>query len=168
MQSIKEYREHSYDPTEWEDEVIDSESGDTLVEGTPISEVHLGNMESGIMLSHYDIGLVANMAMQLAALNQKEIDKYKNQRLMQGKDSISNTESDDGYFRSDEPFKSISLDGHAQINAPDYDVKLTPLDNHGDVGELIAYDKTQNGFKVKMTGSAKSVTFLWTLINPNV
>lgn len=168
MQSIKDYREHSYEPTEWEDEVIDSDTGDTLVEGTPVSEVHLGNLESGMMLSHYDIGLVATLAMQLASLNQKELEKHKEQRLLQGRETISNNESDDGYFRNSQPFKTVSIPGFPQINAPHYDVMITPLDNHGDAGELIVYDKTQNGFKVKMTGSAKSVSFLWTLINPNV
>src|SRR5690625_4931672 len=130
----------------------------------------MGNIETGILLSHLEIGLVAKMAMQLATLNQTEIEKYKKQRILQGKETITNTESDNGYFRSDEPFKTISLDGFPQINAPNYDVMITHLssDNEGAAGNLVVYDKTQNGFKVKMTGSAKSVSFLWTLINPTV
>jgi hypothetical protein len=168
MQTINDYRDQSYVPVEWEDEVKDSKTGDILVDGTPVSEVNLGNLEAGMLLSHYDIGLAAVMALRLADLNQKEIDKYKQQRILQGKETISNTESDNGYFRSEEPFKTVALEGFPQINAPNYDVRITPLDNHGGAGELIVYDKTQNGFKVRMTGSAKSVSFLWTLINPNV
>lgn len=168
--SIKEYRDQSYVPTEWEDQVVDKESGDVLVEGTPVAETTLGNQEAGIMLSHFDIGSMALFAMQIANLNQLELEKYKKQRLMQGRETISNTISDDGYFRSSEPFKTVSLNGFPQINAPHYDVLLTPIssDDMGAVGTLEAYDKTQNGFKVKMTGSAKTVSFLWTLINPNV
>lgn len=168
--SVKDYRDQSYVPTEWEDQVVDSESGDTIVEGTPVAEVTLGNQETGIMLSHFDIGSMALFALQMASHNQQELEKYKKQRLLQGRETISNSISDDGYFRSSEPFKTVSLDGFAQINAPNYDVLLTPVsaDDMGAVGNLEAYDKTQNGFKVKMTGSAKTVSFLWTLINPNV
>lgn len=169
--SIKDYREQPYEPTEWEDEVRDSDSGDVLVEGTPVAEATLGNMEAGIMLAHYDIGSLLLYLNQLGISNQKELDKIKNQRIVQGSATIKNTISDDGYFRKDEPFVSISLDGYDQINAPDYDVLLTaksPDEAIGSVGKLIAYDKTRNGFKVKMTGSADSVSFLWTLINPRV
>jgi hypothetical protein len=168
--SVKDYRDQSYVPTEWEDQVVDKESGDVLVEGTPVAETTLGNMETGIMLSHFDIGSMALFALQMANHNQLELEKYKRQRLLQGRETISNNVSDNGYFRSSEPFKTVSLDGFPQINAPDYDILLTPTsaDDLGKVGELIAYDKTQNGFKVKMTGSAKTVSFLWTLINPNV
>ncbi|MYL45066.1 signal transduction protein [Virgibacillus halodenitrificans] len=167
---MKDYREQSYVPTEWEDEVLDSQTGEPLVEGTPISEEYLGNLEAGTLLSHLDIGLLANMAMQLGNLNQQEIEKFKKQRILQGRETISNGVSDNGYFRDSEPFKTISFKGFSQINAPNYDVIITPASSSdlGNVGDLIVYDKTQNGFKVKMTGSAKSVSFLWTLINPNV
>ncbi|MGJ9460131.1 signal transduction protein [Oceanobacillus sp. CF4.6] len=168
--TIKQYREQSYVPTEWEDQVKDSTTGDTLVEGTPIAETTLGNIEAGILTSHFDIGLVATMALQLANLSQLELEKYKEQRLLQGQETISNNETDDGYFRTSEPFVTVALTGFSQINAPNYDVKITPIssDDMGAIGDLEVYDKTQNGFKVRMTGSAKTVSFLWTLINPNV
>ncbi|MEN1969035.1 signal transduction protein [Lentibacillus sp. N15] len=169
--SVKDYRDQSYVPTEWEDQVVDKDSGDVLVEGTPVAETTLGNLETGVMLSHFDIGMLLAFANQLGTLNQKELDKIKNQRILQGSGTITNTISDNGYFRSSEPFKTISLEGYSQVNAPNYDVILTPKptdESTGCVGKLIAYDKTRNGFKVKMTGSADSVSFLWTLINPNV
>lgn len=165
---IKQYRDQPYEPTQWEDQVIDDATKEVLVPGTPVDEVRLGMLETGVLISHLDVGLAALMAMQLADLNQKEIEKYKKQRILQGRETISNNVSDNGYFRSSEPFTTVSLNGFAQLNAPDYEVVLTPTNDSGDVGQLIAYDKTQNGFKVKMTGSAKSVSFLWTLINPNV
>lgn len=161
---------NDYTPTEWEDRVIDDETGEAIIEGTPVDEAHMNNVEAGILISHLDVGALSLLAMQQSRQNNLEIQKYKNQRFLQGKETISNNITDDGYFRDSEPFVEVSLEGYAQINAPDYDVKLSVVNavHEGEVGELIAYEKTQNGFKVKMTGSAESVTFLWTLINPNV
>jgi len=161
-------RNQQYDPLEWEDHVEDSD-GNVLVEGDPVNETNLNRIETGILIGHLDVGVLASLAMQQSRQNNLEVQKYKNQRLLQGKETITNTVSDDGYFRSSEPFVEVSLEGYAQINAPDYDVQLSIVSGDGgSAGDLIAYEKTQNGFKVKMTGSAESVTFLWTLINPNV
>lgn len=158
-----------YDPTEWEDRVKDAQ-GNVLVAGTPANEINFNNMEAGILIGHYDVGLLAVFAMQQSNLNKLEIEKYKKQRLQQGSATITNSITGDGYFRTSDPFVTISLKGFVQINAPNYDVLITPTssDDMGRIGILEAYDKTQNGFKVKMTGSAKSVSFLWTVINPNV
>lgn len=89
-------------------------------------------------------------------------------RFQQGVATITGVNSN-GYFRSSDPFVTVAIDGFPQINAPNYDVLVTPISGDaGLVGRLEVYDKTQNGFKVKMTGSASSVTFLWTILNPNV
>lgn len=167
MSDTKYLRTLQYEPTEWEDRVKD-QNGNVLVEGTPVNEVNLNNIEAGILLAHYDIGLLAEFLAQQTRLNNLEIQKYKNQRLLQGQATITGSSSN-GYFRDSEPFVQVSLNGFAQINAPNYDVIVTPISgDSGLVGRLEVYDKTQNGFKVKMTGSASSVTFLWTLINPAV
>ena len=140
------------------------------MEGTPVNEVNLNNDEAGILLAHYDIGLLASFLMQQSNLNRLEIDKYKKQRLQQGQATIITSTDANTYFRDAEPFVTVALTGYAQINAPNYDVLLTvtSADDLGKVGELVVYDKTQNGFKVRMTGSAKAVSFMWTLLNPNV
>jgi hypothetical protein len=96
-----------------------------------------------------------------------ELDKYKKLRFQQGTATITGVSSN-GYFRDNEPFIQVTLTGYAQINAPNYAVVLDVISANGDYGQLIVYDKTQNGFKVKMTGSASSVTFIWTLLNPLV
>lgn len=163
-----ELRKKNYDPIEWEDRVLDSVTGEILVYGTPVNEVNLNNMETGILTSHYDVGLIALMALQMVNTNTLEIKKIKNQRLLQGRATINNTEVDNGHFRSADPFVLVPLKGYEQINAPDYDVVLTVLDDKRDAGTLVAYDKTRNGFKVRFTGSAKSVSFIWTLVNLNV
>lgn len=162
-------RDEVYTPLEWEDRVIDQATGDVLVPGTPVNETNLNRMESGILTSHLDVGLAALAALQLAASAKQELEKLKNQRILQGEATITANQTN-GYFRDFEPFVEISLPGLPQINTPNYDVILTPTlyDDLGRVGELIVYDKTQNGFKVKMTGSAIVVVFIWTLINPRV
>ncbi|MGG3958428.1 hypothetical protein ABEV20_04070 [Bhargavaea massiliensis] len=96
-----------------------------------------------------------------------ELDKYKKLRFQQGIATITGVSSN-GYFRDNEPFVQVALTGYAQINAPNYAVVIDVVSSNGDYGQLIVYDKTQNGFKVKMTGSASSVTFIWTLLNPMV
>ncbi|NNV06202.1 signal transduction protein [Geobacillus sp. MMMUD3] len=162
------HRTRTYEATVWEDRVLDEATGQVIVEGTPVDEENMNNIEAGILVAHYDIGLLAAFLSQQAMLNAKELEKYKKQRLVQGQATITGSSSN-GYFRDSEPFVQVNLTGFAQINAPNYDVIVTPISgDSGFVGRLEVYDKTQNGFKVKMTGSASSVTFLWTLINPAV
>lgn len=166
--SIPDLRNQSYDPIEWEDRVVDSATGNVLVEGTPVNEVNLNRMESGLMVALYDIGAALLASLQDVNANRLELGKYRNQRILQGQATITGTAAN--YFRDAEPFVLVSLTGYAQINSPDYDVVITPLSasDMGAIGNLTVYDKTQNGFKVKMSGSATSVTFMWTLLNPRV
>lgn len=162
-------RDEQYVPLEWEDRVVDQQTGDVIVPGTPVNEDNLNRMETGILVSHLDVGLVALAAYQLAASLKQEQEKLKVQRLLQGQATIG-TVTNSTYFRNNEPFTEISPPGFPQINAPNYDVLVTPLtaDDLGRVGNLVVYDKTQNGFKVSMTGSARWATFIWTVINPTV
>lgn len=155
-------------PTEWEDDIINEATGKVTYEGTPLDETNMNNIENGILISHLDIGLAAQMALQLSRWNNLEIERYKKQKFMQGAATITSSGTN-GYFRSADPFVQVSLKGFAQLNAPNYDVQLSITSgDSGLAGDLEVYDKTQNGFKVRMTGSAKSVSFLWTLLNPNI
>ncbi|AKG05515.1 signal transduction protein [Salimicrobium jeotgali] len=167
--SNEHLRKQEYRPTEWDDRVLD-ENGNVLVEGTPVNETNLNNMETGILIGQLDVGMLATFNAQQIRQLDLELKKSQHQRLLQGKATISNDQNNNGYFRTSEPFVEIALEGYPQINAPDYDVQLTVVNavHEGAVGELLPYEKTQNGFKVKTTGSAESVTFLWTLLNPNV
>lgn len=167
--AIADLRNNNYNPTEWEDRVVDQNSGDVLVEGTPVNEVNLNNLETGILRALYDLGLANSETMKAIADLASELDKYRHQRILQGQATIINI-GGDAYFRETDPYVLIPINGYPQLNAPDYDVQLSILStaDPGLVGELIVYDKTQNGFKVKMTGSATSVTFMWTLLNPSI
>jgi hypothetical protein len=158
----------TYNKVLWQDRIKDS-NGNIIQEGTPFSAGQMNNIFDGLDIGHSGAGLLAFLAVQQASLNAKEIAKFKNQRILQGQATINNTDQS-GYFRSSDPFVSIALTGYQQINAPNYTVliEIISADDLGRVGELTVYGKTQNGFNVKMTGSAKTVSFLWTLINPNV
>ncbi|WP_342475336.1 signal transduction protein [Weizmannia sp. FSL K6-0777] len=158
----------AYERRTWQDQIKDS-SGNIIQQGTPFSAGQMNNIYDGLDISHLDIGSLALLAMQFAALSNKELEKIKHQRIIQGQATISNPYgAGSGYFRASDPFVTVSIGGYPQINAPNYDVLVSAQNDDGSVGQLVVYDKTQNGFKVKMTGSSQSVNFLWTILNPNV
>lgn len=163
-----QHRDHNYVPTVWEDRVIDEETGDVLVPGTPVNEDNMNNMEAGILAAHLDVGGTTIQAMIMLRAILEELDRNRRQRCLQGQETIVGG-GGDGYFRS-EPFVTVALPAGAlpQLNAPNYNVLVVPISasDWGRIGELIVYDKAQNGFKVRMTGSAESVTFMWTILNP--
>jgi len=168
--AIIDLRDHQYNPVEWEDRVVDQGTGEVLVEGTPVNEVNLNNIEAALLVAHLDNGSLAGHLATLARDLISELDKYKRQRFVQGQATITSTGGT--YFVTSEPFIAISLssDTLPELNSPNYDVLITPISasDFGAIGQLIVYDKAQNGFKVKMTGSATSVTFFWTIINPAI
>ncbi len=186
-----------YTRTDWLDHVV---SGETVIhQGTPMSATNFNNLEDAAELSlmHQAAAMAEGMVqisqmgrdlipvrdtaglhhqMMMEAFQQIndlawEHDKNRNQRYLQGEETI--TGSGEPYFHGGEypmcvvPFPDGS---YPQVNTPDYDVALTVLDasDMGMVGNIEAYDKTQNGFKVRITGSATGVTFMWTLLNPQV
>lgn len=73
-------------------------------------------------------------------------------------------------FYNSQPFALVNIPGYTMPDAPDYDVLLTIEDasDVGRVGELILYDKANNGFKIRHTGAADNVKVRWTLVNPNI
>lgn len=72
-------------------------------------------------------------------------------------------------FLNTESFALVSLPGYPQLST-DYAISLTvqSASDIGAVGDLIAYDKQANGFKIKVTGSADNVEIKWTLMNPGL
>ena len=73
------------------------------------------------------------------------------------------------YSYKSDPFVLVSL-AQSIPDSPDYDVKCT-VESASDmqaVGELIVYDKADNGFKIKSTGRADNVKIRWTLFDPDI
>lgn len=68
-----------------------------------------------------------------------------------------------------QPFATVSIPGFPMIDL-DYDVNvsLENADDIGSVGELNAYDKQLNGFKIKFTGNTDNVKVRWTILNPDI
>lgn len=143
---------------------------DVIAEGTPLSQTNLNRMNDGIDYSHNVIGTIAAEALRqagLAHLN-RQVDFEK--RFLQGEATITGTPGE--YFSSAYPFVLVPIPSgteHAQTNTPHYDVTLcvTAADDMGKVN-LEVYDKASNGFKVRNLGSAKSVSFTWTIINTTI
>jgi hypothetical protein len=158
-----------FDPIVWQDHIVD-QNGNVVQQGTPISALNLNRMEGGIEFSHDQIGGMLVVALQEIAALKTENKTLYNQKLLQGQATI--TSPGGTYFNTAYPYVLVSLPASAYslLNAPNYEVVLEVLsaDDVGKVGVLTAFDKTQNGFKVQFTGSATSVTFMWTIINPNV
>lgn len=158
-----------YIKRQWQDEIRD-QNGNIIQQGTPLSASNFNRLEAGIDLGGNTVGAMVVQALQEIGVIKKERDKDANQRLIQGQATVTGNITDD--MPSAYPFVLVSLPAtaYSQLNAPNYDVILTVLsaDDPGLVGQLTAFDKTQNGFKVQYTGTAKTVTFMWTLVNPNI
>ncbi len=179
-----------WDPVEWLDRIINGEQTYTLQEvpgnsghyrlvpdavqeiqkGTPLSQSNLNKMTDGISFAHSVIGAVAAEALRQAGLahDNRKVDFEK--RFLQGEATISGSPGE--YFSSTYPFVLVPIPSgteHVQTNAPHYDVTLcvTSADDIGKVN-LEVYDKASNGFKVRNLGSAKSVSFTWTIINTTI
>ncbi len=158
-----------YTPLLWLDHIVD-QLGVIVQQGTPVSALNLNRIEDGIDFSHDYIGGMLVVALQAIAGLQNENKALYNQRLLQGQATI--TSAGGSYFNTAYPYVLVSLPATAYslLNSPNYEVVLEVLsaDDLGKVGMLTAFEKAQNGFKVQCTGSATSVTFMWTIVNPNV
>lgn len=140
---------------------------EVITEGTPLSQTNLNRMNDGIDFSHNVIGAIAAEALRQAGLahHNRQVDFEK--RFLQGEATITGTPGE--YFSTSYPFVLVPIPNgteHTQTNTPHYDVTLcvTAADDIGKVN-LEVYDKASNGFKVRNLGSAKSVSFTWTIIN---
>lgn len=140
---------------------------EVITEGTPLSQTNLNRMNDGIDFSHNVIGAIAAEALRQAGLahHNRQVDFEK--RFLQGEATITGTPGE--YFSTSYPFVLAPIPNgteHTQTNTPHYDVTLcvTAADDIGKVN-LEVYDKASNGFKVRNLGSAKSVSFTWTIIN---
>lgn len=179
-----------WDPVEWLDRIINGEQTYTLQEvpgnsghyrlvpdpvevvqkGTPLAQGNLNMMSDGISFGNHVIGAIAAEALRQAGLahQNRKIDFEK--RFLQGEATITGTPG--SYFTDAYPFVLVPIptgSEHVQTNTPHYDVTLcvTAADDIGKVN-LEVYDKASNGFKVRNLGSAKSVSFIWTIINTQI
>lgn len=179
-----------WEPLEWLDRIINGDQTYTLQEvqgnsghyrlvpdtveviqkGTPLAQGNLNRMSDGISFSNHVIGAIAAEALRQAGLahDNRKVDFEK--RFLQGEATITGTPGD--YFSAAYPYVLVPIPTgteHVQTNTPHYDVTLciTAADDIGKAN-LDVYDKASNGFKVRNLGSAKSVSFTWTIINTTI
>lgn len=128
-----------YSPTQWLDDA--PEIGQ---EGTPQDEEHFNNMECGINGAN----LLGEFLAEVAAKQQKRLDDIDG-------DVISVTLTNTQDFYANNSVKTVALP--VARDTLDYIVDAEIQGDTVNVGDIVVYDKQVNGFKVKFTGSAKTV-----------
>lgn len=133
-----------YNPTLWQDDIYDEESGELVQEGTPMSRTQFYNMETGILgnsiLGAYLLQQIVQHGRALADL-EGEIKE------------VVLTNSLDYPFN--DSAKTVALEH--ERDTLKYQVGVEVLEADGLVGDIEVYDKALNGFKLRYTGSAKNV-----------
>jgi hypothetical protein len=129
-----------YEPTVW----LDESKG--VQDGTPVDEQNLNNMECGINTAN----LTSEFLTEVLKHQSDQIGNIAGDII---EVTLTNT-AGEAFFNNSA--KTVALP--VNRDSFDYTVEVeivTPVDN---VGEIIIYDKQVNGFKVKYTGSAASVS----------
>ncbi|MDI3547875.1 MAG: hypothetical protein PWR10_1527 [Halanaerobiales bacterium] len=158
--------ENDYNPIKWQDEVVD-ENGNVILEGTLYDENNMNRMEAGIDLHNTYNAFIAELARQIRS-NQLELEKWQKQRIQEGVVEINNADTNI-YFRDSDPYAIVALEGYTQLDSPEFSVLTEIVEGDpGLVGDVVVYDKSSNGFKIKYTGSADYVKIRWSLVNPDV
>ena len=128
-----------YHKTPWVDDVPG------IQEGTPQDEYHFNNLETGTDGAN----LLAEFLTEVVFKNQKRLDNVDGEVITR---TLTNTK--DFYFNNSVQTVAIA----SQRDTLDYRVDVEVQGDVVNVGDVVVFDKQQNGFKVKYTGSAPSVT----------
>lgn len=129
-----------YEPTPWQDDVPG------IQDGTPVDEQNLGNIETGLNGANLFVEFLA----EVVAHQKAQINNMDGEVLTT---TLTNT-AGEAFFNNSSKTLALTVNR----DSLDYTVTAeitTPVDN---VGDIIIYDKQVNGFKVKFTGSAASVS----------
>lgn len=129
----------SYEPTPWLDDVPG------IQDGTPQDEQHFNNMECGINSANLLGEFLAEVVKkQGAALGNVDGDVI----------TVDLTNNQGAFFNNST--KTVALP--VKRDTLDYSVDVEIQGDVNNVGDVVIFDKQMNGFKVKYTGSAKSVS----------
>ena len=128
-----------YEPTIWHDHVPG------IQEGTPQDEHNFNNMESGINGSN----LLAEFLAEVVGKQEKHITNINGEVITK---TLKN--SSDFYFNNSVQTVALAV----SRDTLDYVVDVEVQGDVVNVGDVVIYDKQLNGFKVKYTGSADTVT----------
>ena len=132
-------RTGTYEPTQWLDDVPG------IQEGTPMDEQNFNNMESGINGAN----LFTEFLAEVLRKQGKKLDNVSGDII---ETTLTNTQG--AFFNNS--VKTIALP--VKRDTLDYIVDLEVQGDVHNVGDIVVYDKQVNGFKVKFTGSATTVS----------
>ncbi|MCD7826360.1 MAG: hypothetical protein LUH14_10435 [Clostridiaceae bacterium] len=133
-----------YTPEEWLDEVVDTSSGETIQEGTPMDAEHFNHMEQGIH----------NNSMMLAIFLEYLRHAQQSLESVDGEE-IEVTLTNAGGFYFNDSVQTVALSN--MRSTTEYRVLTEIQGNTVNAGDIVVYDKQVNGFKIAHTGSAESV-----------
>lgn len=129
----------TYEQTFWLDDVPG------IQEGTPMDEQHFNNMEGGI----YGGNLLGEFLTEVVKKNGDALSNVGGDVI-----TVTLTNTQGAFFNNSA--KTLALP--VMRDTLDYLVSYEIQGDVANVGEVVVYDKQVNGFKVKYTGSAASVT----------
>lgn len=130
----------TYERTRWVDDVPG------IQEGTPQDEFHFNNAEVGI-----DAGnLLAEFLAEVVHKHNMSINNVTGEVITR---TLTNTNRD---FYNNNSVQTVAL--AVARDTLNYTVDVEIQGDIANVGDVVVYDKQLNGFKVKYTGSAASVT----------
>lgn len=129
-----------YEPTFWVDDV------EGIQEGIPVDEQNLNNIETGVNGAN----LTAEFLTEVVKHQKDQINNMNGEII---NTTLTNT-TGDAWFNNSAKTLPLS-ENRDTLNYKVTAEILTPVDN---VGDIIIYDKQVNGFKVRYTGSAASVS----------
>ena len=133
----------TYNRTRWQDHVTDGET--VIQQGTPQSATNFNNIEEGVFAADSGLSVLA-------------------QQMLQNKRALADLEGESGQVALSNTLEYPFSNSEVTVNLQkprdtlNYRVIAEVASSVGVVGEIIVYDKQLNGFKVRHTGSATSVT----------
>lgn len=129
----------TYEPTKWLDDVPG------IQEGTPMDEQNFNNMEGGInganLLAEFLVEVVKKQGANIGNVSGDVIE-------------VTLTNNQGAFFNNS--VKTVALP--VKRDTLDYIVDVEVQGDVHNVGDVVVFDKQVNGFKVKYTGSATTVS----------
>jgi hypothetical protein len=142
-----------YPNTDWQDHVVDTQTGEVIQQGTPQSATNFNNMENGIQDAHTALRIFLQYFLQFDRWVRQKVADYAAEFLNEIKTvTLTNTKR----FPFNDSVQTVNLvTARKTLN---YDVSWEVMSANGNVGDITISDKLLNGFKIAFDGSATSVT----------
>lgn len=166
-----------YKPTVWQDEVVEfpyrytettnsdgtiehkPAHGQELKAGTPQSATNFNHMEGGIH-DNYVAGAIFMQYIMQAHVGRFETDEKRlgqhDEEFSAETGEVTLTNSNKVFFAFNNSGSTVSMKRIRKTMNYDLDIEVVEVAG-GQLGEVVVYDKQLNGFKLRFTGSAKTV-----------